>query len=96
VQNNLGYFPSNMGGTISMVGNSGTGMTISNNTSSTLVNPAWTDASGAFSKITDWKPTANYSGGTSVPVYYDALGAGIPANGAVQWSPTWDLGAVHH
>jgi len=38
-------------------------------------------------KITDWKPTANYSGGTGVPVIDDALG--------VPWSPTWDLGAVH-
>jgi hypothetical protein len=36
-------------------------------------------------KITDWKPTANYSGGISVPVFYDALGT--------LWA-TWDLGAV--
>ncbi len=39
-------------------------------------------------KITDWQPTANYSGGASVPVFYDALGT--------PWPPTWDLGAVHN
>ena len=49
---------------------------------------SFANASGTLSKITDYKPTANYSGGTSVPVFYDALG--------VAWSPTWDLGAVHH
>jgi hypothetical protein len=46
------------------------------------------NGSGKFSLITDFKPTANYSGGTSVPVWYDALG--------VPWSSPQDLGAVHH
>jgi hypothetical protein len=86
-QNNLGYFPGNQGGTISIVQNgSGSGNVISNNTSSTLLNPAWTDSSGTFKRISDWKPTANYSGGISVPVYFDALG--------LSWLSTWDLGAV--
>jgi len=43
--------------------------------------------SGHFDLISDFKPTANYLGGTSVPVWYDALG--------VLWSSTWYLGAVH-
>jgi len=38
--------------------------------------------------ISDYKPTANYSGGTSVPNWYDALG--------ISWGITWDLGAVKH
>lgn len=85
-KNNLGYFPSNQGGTIPMVsGGSGSGNVTSNNTTNTLNNPSWTDASGTLKKITDWKPTANYSGGISVPVFYDALGT--------LWA-TWDLGAV--
>jgi hypothetical protein len=71
-------------GTIS---NSGSGNTISNNTAATSSNPGFTNGSGNFSLISDFKPTANYSGGTVVPVFYDALG--------VLSSPAWDLGAVH-
>jgi hypothetical protein len=37
--------------------------------------------------ITDYTPSAFYSGGASAPVFFDALGA--------PWSPTWDLGALH-
>lgn len=80
-KNNLCY-------TGSCVSGGGSGNTVSNNSSTTSTNPNWTNASGTFGVITDWKPTANYSGGTSVPVWYDALG--------VPWTPTWDLGAVHH
>lgn len=88
-KNNLGYFPDNKGGTIPMVVNgNGAGNSISNNTSNSLNNPAWVDASGTLRKISDWKPTSAYSGGTDVPVFYDALG--------VAWSAKWDLGAVHH
>lgn len=72
----------------SAVSNTGSGNTISNNTTNSSLNPAWTNGSGTFDLITDWKPTANFSGATSVPNYHDALG--------VAWSPTWDLGAVHH
>jgi hypothetical protein len=68
--------------------NSGTGNTESNNTATSTLNPAITNASGTLGYISDFKPTANYSGGTEVPVWYDALG--------VPWPPTWDLGAVHH
>jgi hypothetical protein len=79
-KNNLFY----NSGTIS---NSGSGNTISNNTANPASNPGFVDASGTFSLITDYKPTANYLGGTSVPVWSDALG--------LLWSTAWDLGAVH-
>ena len=46
------------------------------------------NGSGTFTVITDFKPTAYYSGGTSVPVWSDAMG--------LLWSSTWDLGALHH
>jgi hypothetical protein len=82
-QNNLYYSSS---GTAA-VANAGTNNTVSNNTANSTMNPAWTNGSGTFDLITDWKPTANYSGGASAPVWYDALGA--------TWPPTWDLGAVH-
>jgi hypothetical protein len=83
--NNLFYVAA---GVHSTVANSGAGNTVSNNTSSPTGNPAFTNGSGKFSVISDFKPTANYAGGVSVPVWYDALG--------VPWPPTWDLGAVHH
>ena len=67
------------------IANSGSGNTISNNTLTTGNNPGFMNASGSFSVISDFKPTANYSGATSVPVMYDALGT--------TWSP-WDLGAI--
>ena len=67
--------------------NNGSGNTVSNNTASTNSNPAFTNGSGTFSLISDFKPTANYTGGTSVPVGFDALG--------LLWSTVWDLGAVH-
>jgi len=69
------------------VANQGSGNTISNNTPATSSNPGFTNGSGNFGLISDFRPTANYSGGTSVPVLYDALG--------IAWAPTWDLGAVH-
>jgi len=70
------------------VSNSGTGNTVSNNSSSTTLNPDWLNFSGTMNKITDWKHTANFSGGISAPNLFDALG--VP-----QTSPP-DLGAVHH
>ena len=85
-KNNLFYVPSRATGPT--VDNTGSGNTVSNNTVSVTSNPGFTNSSGNFSLISDFKPTANYSGGTSVPVWYDALG--------VSWSSTWDLGAVHH
>jgi hypothetical protein len=80
-ENNLCY-------TGTCISNSGTGNTVSNNTASTSSNPGFTNASGSLSIISDFKPTANYTGATSVPVWYDALGTA--------WAPTWNLGAVHH
>jgi hypothetical protein len=80
-ENNLCY-------TGACISNSGTGNTVSNNTASTSSNPGFTNASGTLSIISDFKPTANYTGATTVPVWYDAL--------ETAWAPTWNLGAVHH
>lgn len=68
--------------------NNGTGNTVSNNTVSSSSNPVFTNGSGTFSLLTDFKPTASFTGGVAVPVRTDALG--------VVWTPTWDLGAEHH
>jgi hypothetical protein len=83
-QNNLFYSPSGNGFSI----NTGSGNTIANNTPTSSANPSITNGSSAFDLISDFKPTANYTGGVRVPVWYDALG--------IAWSPTWDYGAVHH
>jgi hypothetical protein len=79
----------------SAIGNSGTGNTITNNSTSPSSNSGFTNVSGTFGFISDFKPTANFTipctpfpSCTAVPVFFDALG--------VPWSPTWDLGAVHH
>ena len=80
VQNNLCY----TGTCVSF--SSGTGNTVNNNTSNTALNPGWTNGSGQLDLISDFKPTANYTGGISVPVWYDALGTPI--------SSIWNLGAV--
>jgi hypothetical protein len=82
-KNNLFY--NTAGGTT--VSNGGTGNTVSNNTVTPTNYPGFTNGSGSFSLLSDFKPTAVYSGGTSVPVWSDALGA--------LWSSTWVLGAVH-
>ncbi len=84
-RNNLFYVPSRATGPT--VDNTGTGNSVSNNTVTVTNNPGFTNGSGDFSLITDFKPTANYLGGLAVPVWYDALG--------MSWSLTWDLGAVH-
>jgi hypothetical protein len=79
-----------VGGGHNTITDNGTGNAVSNNTAngSNTNNPSMTNGSGTFSLISDFKPTANFTGGTSVPVVNDALG--------IQWSPTWDFGAVHH
>lgn len=82
-ENNLLYTLN--GGTV--VSNSGTGNTVSNNTSTVTNNPSWINGSATLLVISDFKPTANYTGATSVPNWYDAL--------SVAWAPIWDLGAVH-
>jgi hypothetical protein len=84
-QNNLFYIPA--GGHTTVV-DAGAGNTISHNTATPTNDPRFTNASGSFSFLSDFKPTANYSGGTGVPTWYDALRA--------PRAPTWDLGAVHH
>jgi len=84
-KNNLFYVPSKATGPT--VDNTGSGNTVSNNTATVTNNPGFTNGSGTFSLISDFKPTANYLGGTSVPVWSDALG--------LLWGLTWDLGAVH-
>ena len=83
-QNNLFYNPASGHTTVT---NNGAGNTVTNNTATPTNNPAFANGSGNLSVISDFKPTANYSGGTSVPVWYDALG--------VPWPSTWDLGALH-
>lgn len=85
-KNNLYYVPTTATGPT--VNNVGAGNTVSNNTVTVTNNPGFTNGSGTFKMISDFKPTANYTGGTSVPVIFDALG--------IVWSPTWDFGAVHH
>ena len=85
-RNNLFYVPSRATGPT--VDNTGSGNTVSNNTVNVTSSPGFTNGSGDFSLITDFKPTANYTGGMDVPVSFDALGAA--------WSPAWDLGALHH
>jgi hypothetical protein len=82
-KNNLFYVHSNTGPTVDNTSGSNV---VSNNTSSVTSNPGFINASGNFSLISDFKPTANYSGGTAVPVLDDALG--------VPWS-SWDLGALY-
>jgi len=82
-QNNLFYIPA---GGHSTVVNTGTGNTVSNNTATPTNNPGFTNGSGNFSLISDFKPTANYSGGIAVPVIYDALG--------LLWASAY-LGAIH-
>jgi len=83
-QNNLFYVPA--GGHATVV-NTGAGNTVSHNTATPTNNPGFTNGSGSFSFLSDFKPTANYSGGTSVPVWSDALG--------LLWASTWNLGALH-
>ena len=85
MQNNLYY--SAGGGQATVVDNKGSGNTISNNSTNTAANPALVNASGTFSVISDFQPTANYTGGMAVPVLLDALNDAWPAIG--------DIGAVH-
>ena len=83
-QNNLFYVPA--GGHTTVV-NNGAGNTVSNNTATPTDNPGFTNGSGTFTLLSDFKPTANYVGGASVPVWADALG--------LLWTLPWDLGAMH-
>jgi hypothetical protein len=82
VKNNLMYAPS---GSHTAINNTGSGNTISNNSASFAPNPGFLNATGSFSLLSDFKPSANYSGAVTVPVWFDALGDA--------WT-TWDLGAV--
>jgi hypothetical protein len=84
VRNNLMYAPS---GSHIPVNNTGSGNVVGNNSASFAANPAFLNASGSFNLLSDFKPSANYSGAASVPVWFDALGDA--------WT-TWDLGAVRH
>jgi hypothetical protein len=83
-QNNLFYIPA---GGHSTVVDQGSGNTVANNSPSPANNPGFANSSGSFSLISDFRPTANYSGATSVPVWYDALGT--------PWASSWQLGAIH-
>jgi hypothetical protein len=81
-KNNLFYRPGG-GATVS---NAGAGNSVSNNSVSGSDDPGFSNGSGTFRMISDFKPTAHYSGGTNVPVWHDALGTPL--------SSSWDLGAV--
>jgi hypothetical protein len=81
-RNNLMYAPS---GSHVAVKNTGSDNTISNNSASFAPNPGFLNATGTFSMLSDFKPSANYSGAAPVPVWFDALGEA--------WT-TWDLGAI--
>jgi len=70
------------------LGATGVGVVSNNSANTGQPNPAFTNASGTFLKMSDWKPTTNFSSGTPVPNFFDAVG--------IPWAPTWDLGAVHH
>ena len=69
-----------------VVVDNGSGTTVGANSTDSSADPLMVNAGGAFSLISDFQPTQNYSGGAAVPVWYDALG--------VAWSPTWSLGAL--
>jgi hypothetical protein len=95
VRNNLQYYPSG-GGAPLVQGNTGSGNTVSNNTSTSTSNPSFTNGGGSFLLMSDFKPTTNYSGAASLTtVIYDGNTSGANPYG-VTWSPTWDLGAIHH
>ena len=82
--NNLFYTVG--GANIATAGSGGTGNTISNNTAASTVTFSPMNGSGTLGVITDFMPAQNYTGGTSVPAWYDGRG--------VAWSPTWNLGAI--
>lgn len=85
-RNNLYYTPGK--NTALVVSDNGAGNSVGNNTGNSSLNPSFVNATGAFSRISDYIPSANYTGGISVPVLYDAVGN--------IWSPAWDLGALRH
>lgn len=87
ISNTLYYKPSAANATV--LNSDPTGTTVvSGNTVTSTANPAFTNGSGLFNTISDFKPTANFGGAVTVPVPYDPF--------KVVWPPTWDLGAVHH
>jgi hypothetical protein len=81
--NNLFY---NNGASAPAVANNGSGNTVSSNTTNSAANPGLIKGTGSLSTIADFQPTESYSGGTEVPVWYDALGT--------PWAPSWNLGAI--
>ncbi|HXI39945.1 MAG TPA: hypothetical protein VNH83_08200 [Bryobacteraceae bacterium] len=86
---NNSFVKNNLIFSASTISSSGSGNAVGNNTTTTTNNPGFTNGSGTLHVISDYKPTAFFTlTNTPVPVWYDALG--------VAWSPTWDLGAVHH
>lgn len=92
-KNNLFYVPVTATGLA--VHSTGAGNIVSNNTVTVTNNAGFVNAGGSFALLTDFKPTANFTGGVSVPVKYDGTLSSTNPYG-ITWSPTWDLGAVHH
>jgi hypothetical protein len=84
-QNNLFFAP---GHGHAVVIDNGKDDIVANNGDSSEHDPAFTNGSRQFNLISDFKPTANYSGGAPAPSQYDALGKAWPA--------TPDRGAVSH
>ncbi|HQR03440.1 MAG TPA: PKD domain-containing protein [Rhodocyclaceae bacterium] len=94
IQNNLAYAPNATTPKLLGQGAGVTGTTANNNSSDAQVlstNPLFSNGSGSFSLVTDFKPTgATYvvGGGASVPVWSDFF--------LTSWYPSWDIGAAHH
>jgi hypothetical protein len=82
VRNNLLFAAS---GSHTLVSNTGSGNVIGNNSASFAADPGFVNSSGTFTLLSDFKPSANYSGAAAVPVWSDALGEA--------WT-TWNLGAI--
>lgn len=81
IQNNLFF-------SVTGTGTLGASNVINSNTTTTTNNPGFV-AIGNILSLPYWLPTANFSGATNVPNFYDALG--------VPWtSGAYDLGALHH
>jgi len=84
-ENNLFFIPADGHATVV---DKGTGNTLRSNTTIPNNTPKFVNSSGSFSRISDFEPTANFSGGGRVPVWQDAL--------AKRRSETWNLGAISH
>jgi hypothetical protein len=94
INNNLFSAVSTAGGTATVIDTLGgntactgaSGNCTGYNSPTPTASPGFSNGSGTFSLISDYQPSANYSGATSVPNLYDALNQ--------PWLGSWNLGAV--